>query len=313
MPEATLDEAVDAFLQHVLLERGLSRNTVDAYSRDLARFVRGASRTGPRPVATLSRDDLRDFLAALEAEGLGARSRARALVAVRRFVRFAEQENLLSADLLEGIDAPKLPRPLPKTLGPEESAALIAAIDVAAPLGRRDRAMLEVLYGAGLRVSELVDLPLAGLDLRGGLVRVRGKGSKERVVPLGDAALGACERYLVEERAGLVGRRTCEAFFVTRRGSAMTRQNFFARIRVLAVKAGLDPVRVSPHVLRHAFATDLLDGGADLRSVQAMLGHSDLATTQIYTHVTRGRLRETVDARHPRGGGRRRAGTRKGR
>ena len=234
-------------------------------------------------------------------------------MAVRRFVRFAEQENLLSADLLEGIDGPKLPRPLPKTLGPEESAALIAAIDVAAPLGRRDRAMLEVLYGAGLRVSELVGLPVAGLDLRGGLVRVRGKGSKERVVPLGDAALGACERYLVEERPQLVGRRTCEAFFVTRRGTAMTRQNFFARIRALAVKAGIDPARVSPHVLRHAFATDLLDGGADLRSVQAMLGHTDLATTQIYTHVTRGRLRETVDARHPRGGGRRRAGTRTGR
>jgi integrase/recombinase XerD len=257
-------------------------------------------------VASLRREDVIAYLDALEVAGLAARSRARALSSLRRFLRFAQQEGMLERDLLDGIHGPRLPQTLPRTLGPEESAALIAAVDTGTPLGARDRAMLEVLYGAGLRVSELVGLPLAGLDRRSGLVRVFGKGSKERLVPLGEAALAACEVYLLEARPSLVGRRTSDALFVTRRAAAMSRQNFFGRLREIAARAGLDPKRVSPHVLRHAFATDLLEGGADLRSVQAMLGHTDLSTTQIYTHVSRRHLRGTVDARHPRGGGRRR-------
>ena len=182
---------------------------------------------------------------------------------------------------------------------------MIAEIDTGTPLGLRDRAMLEVLYGAGLRVSELVTLPLSALDARAGLLHVTGKGGKERVVPVGGAALAAVAAYLAEARDRLRGKLASEtdALFLSRRGSAMTRQNFFALIRKLAQRAGIPSERVSPHVLRHAFATDLLDGGADLRSIQSMLGHSDLSTTQVYTHVSRSRLRKTVEEHHPRGGG----------
>jgi integrase/recombinase XerD len=184
---------------------------------------------------------------------------------------------------------------------------LIEAVDVELPLGLRDRAMLEVLYGGGLRVSELVGLPLSGLDLRGGLVRVMGKGRRERIVPLGEPALRALEEWLERGRPVLAraSSRSSDAVFLSRRGSGMTRQNFFSRLRGIARSAGIAQERVSPHVLRHAFATDLLEGGADLRAVQTMLGHADLSTTQIYTHVSRRRLRDTVEQRHPRGGGKR--------
>ena len=305
MSETALDAAVDAFLHHVLLERGLSRHTVAAYARDLARFVSGTLARGTGTVGSLRAEDVTAHLDELDTAGLAVRSRARALVSLRRFLMFAQQEHMIDEDLLEGIHTPRLARDLPRTLGPAETTRLIAAIDSGTPLGARDRAMLEVLYGAGLRVSELITLPLAGLDRRGGLVRVRGKGSKERLVPLGESALLACEDYLRDARPQLVGKRTCDALFLTRRGGVMSRQNFFGRLREIAIRAGLDPARVSPHVLRHAFATDLLEGGADLRSEQAMLGHTDLSTTQIYTHVSRRHLRETVDARHPRGGSRR--------
>lgn len=314
MSEAALDGAVDAFLHHALLERGLSRRTVEAYGRDLSRFADHAASLGVRAVGGIRRDHVSAYLERLEGDGLSARSRTRALVAVRRFLHFEEKEGRLVGDPLEGLASPQRAQTLPKTLRPDETEALLAAVDTSTPLGQRDRAMLEVLYGAGLRVSELVGLPLAGVDLRGGLVQVVGKGNKERVVPLGGAALDAIASYLEESRPKLLGPRRSESLFVTRRGSAMTRQNFFDRLRRLAKLANIDTEKVSPHVLRHAFATDLLDGGADLRSVQAMLGHSDLSTTQIYTHVSRRRLRETVDERHPRGKGRGRgAGKRPGR
>jgi integrase/recombinase XerD len=201
-----------------------------------------------------------------------------------------------------------LPVPLPKILRPDETEALLAAVDTSTPLGLRDRAMLEVLYGAGLRVSELVGLTLSAIDRPGGLLRVTGKGGRERVVPLGGAALAALDRYLDQARERLLGSDPNEthALFLTRRGRGMTRQNFFALLRKLARRADIPSDRVSPHVLRHAFATDLLNGGADLRSIQAMLGHADLSTTQIYTHVSRARLRETVETHHPRGAGSRR-------
>jgi integrase/recombinase XerD len=190
----------------------------------------------------------------------------------------------------------------------DETESLIRAIDTSTPLGLRDRAMLEVLYGSGLRVTELVSLPLGAMDRRVGLLRVTGKGSRERVVPIGELALEALSEYLERGRPGLVNpsQPDCAAAFLTRRGNAMTRQNFFTRLRATAVSAGIEAARVSPHVLRHAFATDLLEGGADLRVVQSLLGHSDLSTTQIYTHVSRARLRETVESRHPRGRGRQR-------
>jgi integrase/recombinase XerD len=288
------------------VERGLSARTLEAYARDLARFVRFASQAGAREVAQLERRHVTGFLEALAEEGLAARSRARMLVAVRRFVRFLLATGRLQTDPCDGVLTPRLGRPLPKLLRPEESAALLAAASGDDALGLRDRAMLEVLYGAGLRVSELVALPRSALDARAGLLRVFGKGRRERLVPLGEPALDAVARYLEAGRPALTrkAKRPSEALFLSRRGAPMTRQNFFERLRQIAAKAGLPRERVSPHVLRHAFATDLLEGGADLRAVQAMLGHSDLATTQIYTHVSRRRLRELVDAHHPRGSGR---------
>ena len=298
--------AIDAFLAHAAVERGLSPRSVEAYGRDLARFGGHLAESGVRSPAGIERRHVTAFLARLEAEGLGARSRARALSALRRFVRFAQREGEITLDPLRDLGSPKLPKPLPKVLRTEETEALLAAADPATPLGLRDRAMLEILYGCGLRVSELVSLPLSGVDRRAGFVRVMGKGRRERIVPLGEPALAALEAWLEEGRPRFAGaaRRPSEAVFLTARGSGMTRQNFFVRLRALALLAGVPRERVSPHVLRHAFATDLLEGGADLRAVQTMLGHADLATTQIYTHVSRARLLDTVERHHPRGGGR---------
>jgi integrase/recombinase XerD len=253
----------------------------------------------------IERAHIAGFAAALETDGLKARSRARMLVATRRWLRHLAAAGALRGDPLEGVSAPQADRTLPRTLRPDETLALIDAADDGSALGIRDQAMLEVLYGAGLRVSELVGLPLSAIDARSGFLRVVGKGNKERLVPLGEPALLALERYLEEARPTLekAAPRPSESVFLSRRGSAMTRQNFFTRARAIAVRAEIPRERVSPHVLRHAFATDLLEGGADLRAVQSMLGHESLSTTQIYTHVSRRRLRETVERRHPRGAG----------
>jgi integrase/recombinase XerD len=298
-------EAVERFLTFARVERGLAPKTVEAYSRDLTRLVAHFDRCGVAELRQVRREHVTGFLEALERGGLGARSRTRALVAVRRFLRHLGAAVASGQDPTEGIDAPRYTQPLPRTLRTDEAIALIDAVDVGSPLGLRDRAMLEVLYGAGLRVSELVSLPLSGLDLRAGLVRVLGKGKRERIVPLGEPALYALGEWVEGGRPVLAraSSRSCDAVFLSRRGSAMTRQNFFSRLRGIARLAGIESARVSPHVLRHAFATDLLEGGADLRAVQTMLGHADLSTTQIYTHVSRSRLRATVEARHPRGSG----------
>lgn len=300
---ASIDRSVDAFLNHAALERNLSPRTVEAYGRDLGRFAGFLEGAGVTSLRALERQHVSAFVRHLEGKGLSPRSRARALSAVRRLVQYGARQGECRIDPLDGVEAPRFGKPLPRTLRPEETQALLDATDPEDPLGCRDRAMLEVLYGAGLRVSELVSLPLSGLDRKTGLVRVMGKGRRERIVPLGEPALEAVERYLAEARPALAqrARRTPEAVFLSRRGSAMTRQNFFERLRGLARQAGIPRERVSPHVLRHAFATDLLEGGADLRAVQSMLGHADLSTTEIYTHVSRARLRDTVETRHPRG------------
>lgn len=300
-------EAVDRFLTLVRVERGLAPKTVEAYARDLAKLVEYFELRGVRKLAAVRREHITGFLELLEERGLGARSRARALVTVRRFLRHLGAAGALAEDPTEGVETPRFAQPLPRLLRTDEAIGLIEAVDVSSPLGLRDRAMLEVLYGGGLRVSELVGLPLSALDVRAGLVRVFGKGSRERVVPLGEPALEALGVWLEQGRPLLAraSSRNADAVFLSRRGSAMTRQNFFNRLRGIARVAGIAQERVSPHVLRHAFATDLLEGGADLRAVQTMLGHSDLSTTQIYTHVSRGRLRETVETRHPRGAGKR--------
>jgi integrase/recombinase XerD len=294
--------AVDAFLAHAAVERGLSPRTIEAYGRDLARFAAHLEGEGVTRVSAVRREHVVGFARSLEKAGLAPRSRARALVAARRWLRHAGTSGG-ARDPLQGVPSPKSERPLPRVLRPDETGALIEAAAADGALGLRDRAMLEVLYAAGLRVSELVSLPLAGLDRRAGWLRVRGKGRKERIVPLGEPALEALDTYLESARPQLAraAARRSEAVFLSRRGTAMTRQNFFLRLRELARRAGIPSERVSPHVLRHAFATDLLEGGADLRAVQTLLGHAHLATTQIYTHVSRSRLRETVERRHPRG------------
>ncbi len=305
MAEGALARSVREFLEHGALERGLAPRTVEAYGRDLRAFAAHLAAAGVGRPRELRRAHVTDFVLGLERRGLSARSRARALVAVRRYARWLLATGAARSDPVEGVLLPRLPRSLPRRLLPNEIEALLRAADPATPLGLRDRAMLEVAYGAGLRVSELVALPLSALDRRAGLLRVLGKGRRERLVPLGEPALDALDAYLARGRPRLLRGRRTDAVFLTGRGAPMTRQNFFARLRSQALRAGVPRERVSPHALRHAFATDLLEGGADLRAVQAMLGHADLSTTQIYTHVSGARLRATVEARHPRGSGRR--------
>ena len=305
---AGLEKLCDAFLTRIAVEEGLSPRTVEAYAGDL-RHLRGhLAERGIDRVDRISPRDLSEFVSYLDDRGMAPSSRARVLVAVRRILRYAQSQGLVEADALEGLQTPKRTRALPRVLHQEETQALIQAADQDGPLGLRDVAMLEILYGAGLRVSELVGLPIAAVDLRGRLLRVVGKGNKERVVPMGEIAAEALSIYFKQARPILLADRVDHdrAVFLTRRGRKMTRQNFFTRIRQHATKAGIPRDRVSPHVLRHAFATDLLEGGADLRAIQSMLGHADLSTTEVYTHVSRAKLRETVETRHPRGSGTRR-------
>ena len=300
-----LEQICDAFLTRVAVEEGLSPRTVEAYAGDLRHLRAHRAGRGIARVEKIRRSDLSALASYLDDRGLAASTRARVLVSVRRLLRYAREQGAIGADPLEGLESPRRSRKLPHVLQREETSALIEAARSDDPLGVRDVAMLEILYGAGLRVSELVQLPLSALDLRGRLLRVVGKGRKERVVPIGEVAAAALQLYLDEARPELLGGRPDQdhRVFLTRRGRGMTRQNFFVRIRQHAVRAGISRSRVSPHVLRHAFATDLLEGGADLRAIQTMLGHADLSTTEIYTHVSRAKLRETVEARHPRGSG----------
>jgi integrase/recombinase XerD len=280
-----------------LTVEGLSRHSIAAYLSDLGRLAAWAD---PRPLLTLGHADLVRYLEAVAAEGLHPRSRARMLSALRRFYRFHLSQHRLAADPTLNLDSPKLGRPLPKDLSEAEVEALLAAPQVETPLGLRDRAMLELLYACGLRVSELVGLRVDQPNLRGGFLRVTGKGAKERLVPMGDAAMDWLVRYLDGARPALIAGTGSEALFPSREGEFMTRQAFWHRIKLLGKAAGIER-ELSPHTLRHAFATHLLNHGADLRVVQMLLGHSDLSTTQIYTHIANARLQELHARHHPRG------------
>jgi integrase/recombinase XerD len=299
----SLDEAIDQFLAHLTVERGLAGNTVRAYSTDLAQVAGFMDERGSTSVSALAPEAISAFLVHRLDAGDTTRTLARKLVSVRRLCRFLLAERQLAADPTETIDSPPIRQKLPVVLTEREVEHLLAAPDGSSPEGQRDRAMLEVLYATGLRVSELVTLRLRQVDLNVGVVRAFGKGSKERLVPLGDVARHALVGYLEHARGRLLakaGGRAVDAVFVTRRGGAMTRQGFWKNVRRYALQAGIR-TPVSPHKLRHSFATHLLEHGADLRSVQAMLGHSDISTTQIYTHVTRERLRRLHREFHPRG------------
>ena len=289
---------IAAFLNYAQVERGLAANTIAAYRRDLQKF---AVFCEPRRLAASSveRKHVVDFLGKLYQQGLDSRSVARQLVTLRNFFRFLAQENVVRHDPVEHIESPRVWKRLPKFLTLEEVEKLLATAETTTPLGLRDRAMLEVLYATGLRVSELVKLKVADLQLDAGIVRCLGKGNKERVVPLGRKSIASLEDYLRRGRPALTKRRTTPYLFVSRRGGAMTRQNFWMLLRQRARAAGVR-VHLSPHTLRHSFATHLLERGADLRAVQMLLGHADISTTQIYTHVAQERLRQVYRTHHPR-------------
>lgn len=293
------DPVIDRFLDALWLEKGLSDNTREAYRSDLALFNSWLDERDVRLIDA-GRDVILDHLAWRLASDYKARSTARLLSGLRGFYRFLLREGSISVDPTLRVDLPQLGRPLPKALSETDVEALLAAPDIGDPLGMRDRAMLEVLYATGLRVTELVSLSLEQLNLRQGVLRTFGKGNKERLVPLGGEALHWLTRYLREPRETLLNGKVSDVVFPSRRGDLMTRQTFWHRIKLHARQAGV-AASISPHTLRHAFATHLLNHGADLRTVQMLLGHSDLSTTQIYTHIARARLQELHAQHHPRG------------
>ena len=298
--KASWDGEIDAFCDALWLEEGLSARTLESYRRDLAQYARWLA-TRNLALTTAGPGELQRFLGERGLkQGIAARSIARQLSALKRYYRWLNRQGLRADDPTLAIEPPRLPRPLPKSLSEADVEALLAAPDVDTDLGLRDRAMLELLYACGLRVSELVGLTLQAVSLDMGVVKVMGKGAKERLVPMGEVASDWIERYLLKARPRLLGRHHSDTLFVTRRGGGMTRQMFWHLIKTYAVRAGVS-ARLSPHTLRHAFATHLLNHGADLRVVQILLGHADISTTQIYTHVARERLKQLHARHHPRG------------
>ena len=293
------DPLLDRFLEHLVVERGLAQNSLDAYRRDLTRYT-GHLRDRTQAVTALDRTVIPRYLLALREAGLNPRSVARHLSAIRQFHRFLVREGLAAEDPTAHLESPRPWRRLPGVLSSEEVERLLAPRPQTTPQAVRDRAMLEVMYASGLRVSELVGLRLSDLDLHVGVVRVLGKGNKERLVPLGDAAIESLRDYLAQGRPRMEKGRASPHLFLGRHGRGLTRQMFWILLGRYVRAAGITK-RVTPHTLRHSFATHLLERGADLRIVQLMLGHADIGTTQIYTHVSRARLKAIHAKYHPRG------------
>jgi integrase/recombinase XerD len=291
---------IDEFCDALWLEDGLARNTLEAYRSDLSHFAAWLEARHGKKLIEGDVADIQAYLGHLFRKKTRASSAARLLSSLKRFYRYCLRQGRIKADPTLRIDTPKLPRGLPKSLTEEDVENLLAAPRADKVLGLRDKAMLETLYASGLRVSELVTLKVGQVSQDMGVVRVVGKGSKERLVPLGEEAIAWIRQYLKEARPDLLGGRAADDLFVTARGSAMTRQMFWHLLRRYAAQAGLKR-SISPHTLRHAFATHLLNHGADLRVVQLLLGHSDISTTQIYTHVARERLKQLHAKHHPRG------------
>jgi integrase/recombinase XerD len=292
---------ITAFLTHVRVERGLSANTVSAYRRDLLKFDDFA-RKRKLSLKSVTRDTLVEFLSSLYRQKLESRTVARHLVTLRNFFRFAQVQEIISSDPSLNLESPKIRRSLPGYLKLEEIERLLAQPDENTPLGLRDRAMLDVLYSTGLRVSELIGLRVMDLDIAVGCIRCIGKGDKERMVPIGKKALALVERYLLDARPKLIRKGKqglATTLFINRRGTPISRVGVWKILSAYGRKAGLR-ASLTPHMLRHSFATHLLERGADLRSVQLMLGHSDISTTQIYTHVVEERLKQIYRAHHPR-------------
>lgn len=296
-----MKSAIEGFIYYLRVELNRSDNTLECYARDLERFVDFLDREmGAREPHLVTEAHVVNYLAHLDREGLGPRSIARARTSIRQLFRYLMKEHGLQDDPTTHIASPRFTSPLPQVLRVEQIEALLEAPARDTPLGLRDAAMIELMYSTGMRVSELVKLPARSVDPDEALLRVFGKGRKERIVPIGDRAMELLRAYLGPARAGSDPTRRASALFLTRRGRAMTRQNFWQRLRHYALQAGI-PGKVSPHVLRHSFATHLLEHGADLRVLQALLGHADITTTQIYTHVSKARLAALHHRHHPRG------------
>jgi integrase/recombinase XerD len=296
----SFDQFADQFINYLVVEKGLSKNTVTAYSRDLVLYLDFLRKNGVTDIADSDTTLVLKHLIELRDAGLGPRSRARHLVTLRGFHRFLVQEKVLEKNPAQMVDLPKAGQKLPDVLSVDEVLRLVETPDSSGPLGLRDSAMLELLYAAGLRVSELIAVKMADINLEACFIRILGKGSKERVVPIGLAAKEKLEAYISTGRSALLKGRPSSYLFVTRLAKPMTRQGFWKRLKHYALKARISQ-RITPHTLRHSFATHLLERGADLRSVQVMLGHVDISTTQIYTHVAQEKLKAVHTEYHPRG------------
>ena len=296
--DPTATAQLTAFVDYIRVEKGLAANSIASYARDLEEFARFLRRRG-RPVARVDREDIRSFLTSLYRRGLSARSVARHVVSLRNLFRFLVKEGRIQKDPTTEFEVPRIGQRLPKYMTEDEVDALLQQPDLSTPLGLRDKAMLELLYATGLRVSELIGLSWSDLEINLGVLRCRGKGSKERLIPVGKSALRAIEAYVQRGRPALAKGRETPFLFLNRRGQGLSRVGFWKLIVRYGRAAGI-LTDITPHELRHSFATHLLEHGADLRSVQLMLGHSDISTTQIYTHVLKERLKQVYQEHHPR-------------
>ena len=294
-----MERWIDSYMNYIAVEKGLSRNTLDSYSGDLVRYANFLGGLGITEIGKTSKTEVMAYLLSLWKQGLSAKTVARSVSVLRGFYRWLADEGVLRGNPLEDMESPRTTRSLPEVLSLDEVESLLSQPNPSNPIGMRDKAMLELLYATGLRVSEFVHLVLNNVNLEAGYLIVLGKGGKQRVVPMGQEALDWLRRYLEESRKRLLANRQNTLVFVSQWGKGMSRQGFWKIMKKYALRAGIRK-KISPHTLRHSFASHLLEGGADLRSVQSLLGHVDISTTQIYTHVTRERLKKVHARYHPR-------------
>ena len=293
-------QILDAFIDNIWIEKGLSQNTLDSYRSDLEQFSSWLEKNNLSYIKT-SKKEILSYLSFLFQKGLGSKTVARKLSSLKSFFRYLVFKSIIPNDPSSEVETPKLLKSIPKSISEKEVGALLAAPDEKTDIGLRDKTMIETLYSCGLRIAELTNLELLNLNLRQGVIRVIGKGQKERLVPMGDQLIALLELYISSSRKNLLNKRNSDFLFLSTRGQRMSRQSFWHRIKHYCLASGFEPDKISPHVLRHAFATHLLNNGADLRVVQLLLGHSDLNTTQIYTEVARQRLKRLHTEHHPRG------------